>query len=380
MFKKRISRHLILVIALTLVLANLLLPTLLRARPSTSQIPATQPFSQTLDLPALTEQAVKPLIEQAKRVTAQPLTIKADAKSLVLSNTDLVSLLAPKILKTPDGKEIIQFAYDQTKIHAFVDSVSNDASVTAQPTIMSEGKIIRQGTEGTAPKDDTGDALLLAALIERQTGAGNPSEVTIPMIKVAPPVVEEEPMNGTNRTTGTGVIRLTFDDGPGGYTDQILDVLKTYNVHATFYVIGRHIPGRDAQMKRTVSEGHRIGNHSYNHINLTRQPEAVVVSEIASTQTLILQTSGVPATIFRPPFGAQNPIVRNVATSQGLSIDLWSVDPRDWMQPGASVVRDRVLSAAQPGSVVLLHALYKDTLDALPSIIEGLRARGYTLE
>ncbi len=122
-------------------------------------------------------------------------------------------------------------------------------------------------------------------------------------------------MNDPIHRTGTGLIRLTFDDGPGAYTEQVLNILKRYNVHATFYLVGRNIGGHESTLQRIHNEGHALGNHSYTHPDLTRLPRDRVLQEIASTQAAIQQASGINPTAFRPPYGAQNQTVREVQPS-----------------------------------------------------------------
>lgn len=343
--------------------------------------------SQTIDLPVKTTDAVvrtaslEPLRDQAERIVGQPLTVTAADKSVTLSPEQLLGLIIPKVGEPTeqDPHPATQLTFDESKLNAIIDDLGKQAAIAAQPTIMSGAQVVKQGTEGRQVKEGASGALVLSALIERQTGAHNLQTVDIPMTQVSPPVVHQDAGNVTNRT-GTGLIRLTFDDGPGGYTHQILDILARYNVHATFYVIGRNIGGHVDQMQRTVNEGHTVANHSYSHANLATLSAAGVDSEISNTQTAILQSTGVTARNFRPPYGAQNATVRSVAASHGLSIDMWSIDPQDWARPGSAAIKNRVLSRTHPGAVILLHVLNSQTVDALPGIIEGIRAQGYTLE
>lgn len=133
-------------------------------------------------------------------------------------------------------------------------------------------------------------------------------------------------------------------------------------------------------MQRINNEGHKIGNHSFSHPDLTQLSRDRVVQELASTQAAIQAACGVTPTVFRPPYGAESQTVREVAASLGLSVDLWSVDTRDWAQPGSGVITQRALAGSSPGAVILLHVLHQQTVAALPSIIQGIRAQGFTLE
>jgi peptidoglycan/xylan/chitin deacetylase (PgdA/CDA1 family) len=298
-----------------------------------------------------------------------------------MTPAELVALVIPRVVsdaKNPK-KTTIQLVFDESKISAAIDSVVKQAVVDAKPTIMNGSIVIQEGKSGVRLKDNNTTQYVLAALEQRQKGSSQPDTVQIPLVAVEPRVIQQA-ISDPRLRTGTGNIRLTFDDGPGAYTEQVLNILSRYNVHATFYLIGRNVTQNPGTVQRIVNEGHRVGNHSFSHPNLTYLSRAGVVQELRSTQEAIRSASGVTPTAFRPPQGAVNHTVREVAASMGLSIDLWSVDPQDWTQPGAGVITQRVLSHEGPGSVVLLHSLYRQTVDALPGIIEGIRAQGYTLE
>lgn len=325
-----------------------------------------------------TNSLLQPILPQAKNIAIKPLTIEAAGVQITLSREQLLKLIVVKVISaTKDHPTVAQIAFDETQLNAFVDEVVKKASAPSQPTIMDGEKVVRPGQDGRKPQAEKPIVQVLSALLKRETGVLVADTVNIPMVPTPPSITQ---MNDPIHRTGTGLIRLTFDDGPGAYTEQVLDVLKKYNVHATFYLIGRNVGGHASTIQRIHNEGHAIGNHSYNHPDLTRLPRAGVLQEIASTQAAIQQASGITPTAFRPPYGAQNQMVREVAASLGLSVDLWSVDPEDWAAPGTSTIIQRVLSRDSAGSVILLHILHQQTVDALPAIIEGIRKQGYTLE
>jgi peptidoglycan/xylan/chitin deacetylase (PgdA/CDA1 family) len=329
---------------------------------------------------AVTLSLIQPLLPQVANITQKPLTVSAAGASVALTPDQLVKLLVVKVVPGAGSthKTEAQISFDESALGTIVDEVVKKSTVASEPTIMSDGRVIRPGKPGLKAQDDHPIVQVLAALLQRQTGTAMPDAVQIPMV-LTEPIAQQVAGNPLSRT-GTGSIRLTFDDGPGAYTEQVLDVLKKYNVHATFYIIGRNVPGHASTLQRIHNEGHEIGNHSFTHSDLTRMPGAAIQQEIASTQAAIAQASGVTPTAFRPPYGAQNQTVRDIAASMGLSVNLWSVDPEDWSQPGTNTITQRVLSTDGPGSVVLLHILHQQTVDALPAIISGIRAQGYTLE
>lgn len=337
------------------------------------------PIKQTTA--TITASLLSSLLPQVQAIAQKPLTITAGSSQTVLSPEQLVSLIVPKVITDPNdaNKTTAEVAFDETKLNAIVDEVLKRAVVAPQPTIMNGSQVVQQGKEGIRAEDSHAVARVLAVLIQRQTGVAVPDEAQIPLVKVNPPVVQQI-INNPRTRTGTGLVRLTFDDGPGAYTEQVLDILKRYNVHATFYVIGRNVQGHPGTMQRIRNEGHSIGNHSFTHADLTRLSRAGVQQELASTQAAIQAACGITPTGFRPPYGAQNQTVREVAASMGMSVDMWSVDTRDWARPGSSVITQRVLAGTGPGAVVLLHVLNEQTVSALPSIIEGVRRQGFTLE
>ncbi|HEY5695704.1 MAG TPA: polysaccharide deacetylase family protein [Candidatus Saccharimonadales bacterium] len=360
---------------------------------SISKILADDHPATTLSLPIAKSQAtvttpmLASVLPQVQAIAQQPLTITAGSGSTTLSQQQLVGLVVPKVTQNPKDpkKPTVQISFDTAKLNAIVDGVVAPAVVAPQPTIVNRGKVVRPGTSGLQPQDDHPITSVMSALLQRQTGSAAPTTVQVPMVKVDPPTVPAaavptpapQPSTGTR---GTGTVYLTFDDGPGQYTEQVLDILKKYNVHATFYLIGRNVQSYPQSVARIVKEGHTVGNHSFTHRDLSTLSAAEVLTELTSTQQAIKQASGVAPVHFRPPYGAQNQTVKNQAASLGLSDDMWSVDPRDWSQPGSSAITQRVLSQTGAGSVVLLHVLHQQTVDSLPAIIEGIRAKGYTLQ
>lgn len=178
---------------------------------------------------------------------------------------------------------------------------------------------------------------------------------------------------------GPHQVALTFDDGPAyTYTEQILDILARYDVTATFFVVGRHGTAQRELLRRIASEGHSVQNHSWDHYLLTRYSDAFIEDQLVRTNRLIEEVTGTAPHCLRPPGGAVNNRVRAVAAGLGMATVLWDVNPSDWMHPGAGSVAYTVLHGTGGGDIVLLHDIGgPSTIGALPTIIEGLRARGY---
>jgi peptidoglycan/xylan/chitin deacetylase (PgdA/CDA1 family) len=179
--------------------------------------------------------------------------------------------------------------------------------------------------------------------------------------------------------TDRPALALTFDDGPHPvHTPVLLDILAARGILATFYVIGAKVKRYPEIVKRMVSEGHELGNHTWSHLNLTSQSDAAVLQEIDTTQEIIWRTVGhVPATM-RPPYGEFNKKQRQMlAAERNLPTVIWSVNSQDWRRPGEQVVVDRIVGGAHPGAIVLAHDIHGPTTSAMPAVLDGLQARGF---
>ncbi|MGI5282471.1 polysaccharide deacetylase family protein [Nonomuraea polychroma] len=170
-------------------------------------------------------------------------------------------------------------------------------------------------------------------------------------------------------------VALTFDDGPGLYTDALLRHLKAHRARATFFVVGQNVAAYPAILRRTVAAGHEIGGHTWSHADLTRLPAAAVRSEFARTDQAIKAVTGLVPRIIRPPYGALNASVRMQTTRPMV---MWSVDTLDWLHRDSAKVTKKALKSVRPGSIVLFHDIHPTTVQAMPRILTTLSARGYT--
>lgn len=181
------------------------------------------------------------------------------------------------------------------------------------------------------------------------------------------------------KAAGVRSVWLTFDDGPKpATTSKVLDVLSAHGITAVFFVIGRQAKQHPELIKRIAREGHRIGNHTFNHPKLTTLTKAQVRSEIVTTEQLI-KPYVTGRKLFRPPYGAHNAIVDDVVTSLGYRTIMWNVDtvdwnkayqPTKWLQHGVDQIR------ARSDSVVLNHDIWKTTADNLDLFIRRIKALG----
>lgn len=174
-------------------------------------------------------------------------------------------------------------------------------------------------------------------------------------------------------------IAMTFDDGPHPQnTPRLLDILRARNVKATFYVIGRSVDLYPQIVRRTVAEGHEIGNHSYTHRLLSKLGDSELRQEMIRCHEAVGRAAGVRMRTMRPPYGGLLQRQRELVHNEfGYPTILWAVDPLDWKRPGPSVVTSRILSGTNAGSIVLAHDLHAQTVDAMPATIDGLLRRGF---
>lgn len=177
---------------------------------------------------------------------------------------------------------------------------------------------------------------------------------------------------------GKGRVALTFDDGPGPYTGQVLAELRSLHVRATFFVIGRNVKQSPDIVRALRAAGMVIGNHSWSHPRMTKLSLAKQRTQIRRTQAMLEATIGQRPRFFRPPMWAWNRTTARAVAEEGMAGVLFSVDTRDWSKPGVTAIVRQALTA-HAGQIIALHDAGGDreqTVQALPLIVKGLRARG----
>jgi peptidoglycan/xylan/chitin deacetylase (PgdA/CDA1 family) len=176
-----------------------------------------------------------------------------------------------------------------------------------------------------------------------------------------------------------GTVYLTFDDGPSAtWTPKVLAVLRKYGVRAVFFEAGQNISWYPSITRSLRSYGNLIGNHTWNHANLTLLSTASVTSQLNRMESAL----GYRPRCVRPPYGATNLRIQSIIAARGQRHILWTVDPRDWSRPGTWTIVNRVLAGVRDGSRILLHDGGGDrsqTVAALDLLIPRLRARGFVI-
>lgn len=198
----------------------------------------------------------------------------------------------------------------------------------------------------------------------KQTAADNPDRVYL---------------NGASQNRQ---VALTFDDGPDEvFTVGVLDVLKEYDVHATFFFKGNQLERYASVVKRAYEEGNLIESHAYSHQELNKMSKPDIDKEIVATDKAFARVLGVQPAMIRPPFGAINKDVLQACENESEKIILWSIDTLDWSQAEPEHIAQNVLQNVRPGDIILMHSCEdrEATIEALPIIIEGLKEKGFEI-
>lgn len=301
------------------------------------------------------EEELIPIKKQAEGLIKQPLSISSGGLTFTLTVKDLRSYLT--VVDRPDPKDpkkiILVLRLDDKKLNQKL------------------GEFAQKVEDKTHAEFDDHDARVA---IYSQFYSGKRKAIAIPTGRN---------LEGRNvlgeQTGGEKVVYLTFDDGPNSiYHPMILDILKTYNVSATFFMVGQNVQRDQPTAQRTKSEGHKIGNHSLSHSFLPSFSSNSILKELKSTNDILKPiNSNADIKLFRPPYGGVNLAVKKNAQDLGLKLYLWDIDPRDWSEPPTDELVRRVVSAAFKGADILLHSNHLATVKALPKIIEALRNQGY---
>ena len=175
-------------------------------------------------------------------------------------------------------------------------------------------------------------------------------------------------------------VALTFDDGPTPYTDRLLGILTASKAKATFFEIGNKVAANPAGAKRVVDAGMEIGNHTWEHPNMTTLPLPDVPGQLSRANDAIAAATGVTPKLWRPAGGLTDDAVNQQAAKAGLAGILWDVIPFDWINDSNTAAsRYLLMTQIKPGSVVLLHDTYSSTVDLVYQFIPVLEANNYHL-
>ena len=180
--------------------------------------------------------------------------------------------------------------------------------------------------------------------------------------------------------SGEKLVALTFDDGPGPYTERLLNAMKKRGVKATFFLLGNRIDKYPDLVKRMEKEGHAVGNHSYDHPNLTRLSSSGVASNMNKTAKKIEKLIGHKPEVMRCPGGSCNTTVKKYAEKAGIPIIYWDVDTRDWESRNVNAIMNVSFgkNGIKDGSIVLMHDIHETSVTAAIKMMDKLKKQGYT--
>ena len=179
----------------------------------------------------------------------------------------------------------------------------------------------------------------------------------------------------TKQNTEKMKVALTFDDGPDPeYTEKLLDGLKERNVKATFFLLGKQVKLYPKIVKKIEEEGHLIGTHSYEHVNLATLSETDAANQIKQTNQIIHDITGKYPEYLRPPFGNEP---RSEKGMRDMVVVLWDVDPLDWCCGSSADIVNKVIKKVEENDIILMHDASQSSVNAALKIVDELTKKGY---
>ena len=186
--------------------------------------------------------------------------------------------------------------------------------------------------------------------------------------------IKEETNTEKPTINNSKLLAITFDDGPSNYTDYLLDELNKTNTKVTFFVLGSRVPYYKNTILKMKQNNHQIASHFYSHKDLTKMNTNEILNEKNNTNNLIKNITEEDTLYFRPPYGAYNINVLNTINMYPI---LWSVDTLDWKYRDENYIYNYIINNAKDGDIILLHDLYKTSIDASLKAINTLKKQGY---
>lgn len=170
-------------------------------------------------------------------------------------------------------------------------------------------------------------------------------------------------------------VALTFDDGPSGFTKEIVDLLKKYEYNATFFVLGNklNVDYKDI-LKESINNGNEIGVHGFSHKSFTRLKTEALEEEITKSKKYVYNLTGYTPTLVRPPYGNINNNIRNLKLGPYI---LWNNDTLDWKLRDAKKIYERLINSIEENNIILMHDTYLTTYKALELILPYLKENNY---
>ena len=210
-----------------------------------------------------------------------------------------------------------------------------------------------------------------------------------PQPTATPDIVPEQPSDEASQIAGaithgprhSDMVALTLDDGPSRQSETVLGILAQEHAVVTFFYVGDRVPFNPWAARRAVSLGCDVEDHTLTHVELVGMSANEVAAQLLDTRETIYDVTGRLPMWARPRAGRIDPLAADVVRELGMGLVLWDTEAADTIAPGRSAegIAHNVIARARPGSIVLLHETNPLTVQALPEMIEGLRARGFEL-
>lgn len=202
-----------------------------------------------------------------------------------------------------------------------------------------------------------------------------PTEPTTPSTTPEPP--KQAPTPAPEQEQKEKMVALSFDDGPAKtLTPELLQILKDNDAKATFFVLGNRVKLYSDIIAEAYKEGNEIGNHSYDHSDFTKLTKEQMLNQIKTTNDAIYQITHEYPTFFRPPYGAINDTVREIANCP---LALWSIDSNDWRSISDEQVINNVMSELSDGKIILMHDIHERTINISKTLLPKIKAQGYKI-
>lgn len=304
-------------------------------------------------------------LSQIRSLVGKSMSFKSGSYQLTLAPNDLLGLL--EISKK--GSDV-QISWSSTKLDNIINSIATKVNTSnSRPALKTDQYIVSIGghlLDKTATKK-----------IFTNLGTDSPRSYTLSIVNQAPVIGTRIPV-----VPGSKVVYLTFDDGLL-YGNQIMDYAAAYRIKVTFFEIGSRVGTDAVALRRAIAEGHSVQSHGYEHAmyDYGQRSYAWQLNDLKQSVDAITSVTGVRPTYFRPPGGNRSNNTYKAAAANDLKLILWGVSSADTVAGfGSATICSNVLKAVFPGASVLMHSSKQKTADAVPCIIEGLAAKGYSME
>lgn len=220
-------------------------------------------------------------------------------------------------------------------------------------------------------------------VLSQNLSSEEPTTTKVQSVK-PPGIVKMKPMTFSDLSESTGsvdcakekCVAITFDDGPSAHTERLLDILSKQDSKATFFVLGSLVESHSGTVLRVLAEGSEIGNHTWDHSQLTKISDKKVINQITKTDDILEKITGKRSIIFRPPYGAYN---KNTLKLVNKPTILWNVDTVDWKERDAKKLQKRLCAVDKADSIILMHDIHKSTIDGVEEGIKCLKEKGFKL-